>query len=160
MATYNIYKNGTHHADVEASSMKEAKSKVMQYFGKMMVIYKETIEKPSIYDTALIPYIIAEKITTNEILVDALSDKSEHFYQNNKSFKASIDSREDANTMLLNFMLHWVGFGTNDSKLPSITMLKLFINVICEMEKISKDEARKLYGDFTIAQWHIILKIN
>ncbi len=41
----------------------------------------------------------------------------------------------------------------NPDKLPTILHYDTFLQKICKKEKISKDEARKKYGQFTYKEW-------
>lgn len=61
-----------------------------------------------IHNTAVCPYIIAEKITPDRPLQDYLIAKSERLYANNKGFRNGLDNASDERVYLYKFMQHWI----------------------------------------------------
>lgn len=78
------------------------------------------MEKYSIHDTALVPYLIAERVAgyDNKEAVDYLENKAETIYQHSKHFRDSInDKRKDSRDTLAMFMAHWLqGFKKKATK--------------------------------------------
>jgi hypothetical protein len=64
--------------------------------------------KNNIHNTALVPYLIAEKVTENIDFQDLLISKSENTYKTNKIWRNQLDNSPDQREFLKMFMIHWV----------------------------------------------------
>lgn len=60
-----------------------------------------------IHKTAIIPYIIAEKVTNNKTHQNFLIEKVEHIYNVNKTWREQLNTSKDQREFLKMFMEHW-----------------------------------------------------
>jgi len=61
----------------------------------------------NIHDTAVVPYIIAEKVTDNKTHQNFLIEKVEHIYNVNKTWREQLNTSKDQREFLKMFMEHW-----------------------------------------------------
>lgn len=64
--------------------------------------------KSNIHNTALVPYLIAEKVTENIRIQELLINKAEQVYANNETWRNQLHKSNDQRQFLKMFMEHWV----------------------------------------------------
>lgn len=60
-----------------------------------------------IHENAVVPYIIAEKVTDNKKHQNFLIEKAEHIYNVNKTWREQLNTSKDQREFLKMFMEHW-----------------------------------------------------
>lgn len=64
--------------------------------------------KYDINSTVVVPYLIAEQVTENEIEQRYLVEKAETIYAVNEGFRKQLNKAKDPRQFLFDFMEHWV----------------------------------------------------
>jgi hypothetical protein len=64
--------------------------------------------KANIHNTALVPYLIAEKVTDNIRIQELLINKAERVYTNNETWRNQLHKSNDQRQFLKMFMDHWM----------------------------------------------------
>ena len=64
--------------------------------------------KANIHNTALVPYLIAEKVTDNIRIQELLINKAERVYTNNETWRNQLHKSNDQRQFLKMFMEHWM----------------------------------------------------
>jgi hypothetical protein len=67
----------------------------------------------NIHKTALVPYLIAEKVTDNIRIQELLIQKSERIYAKNETWRKQLHKSNDERQFLKMFMEHWLNKLTN-----------------------------------------------
>jgi len=61
-----------------------------------------------INNTAVVPYLIAEKVTDNREEQDLLVSRAERHYKDNETWRKQFNKSKDCRVFLETFMNHWL----------------------------------------------------